>query len=104
HLWFGDMVTPAWWNDTWLNEGFADWAGGKIVGELQPRAGRDVEAAVTRAETVAADALGSVRAVRQPIVTEDDIENAFDYISYEKGEAVLRMLEAWLGPEPFRAG
>jgi alanyl aminopeptidase len=104
HMWFGDLVTTAWWDDLWLNEGFATWVESKIVDAWQPGWQIDLDRARDRAYALEADALSSARQIRQPIASEDDIFNAFDAITYEKGASVLTMFEAWLGPDLFRAG
>ena len=104
HQWFGDLVTMAWWDDVWLNEAFATWMEGLIVQQHQP--GWRWELSRSRATTWAmrGDSLVSARRVRQAIVTKDDIQNAFDEITYSKGAAVISMFEAFVGPEKFRRG
>jgi alanyl aminopeptidase len=104
HQWFGDLVTTAWWNDTWLNEAFATWMERKITGELHPDWHLDVAEVDARLGAMGKDDLASTRSIRQPIAGNDDIANAFDDITYEKGAAVIEMFEHWLGPEKFRAG
>jgi len=104
HQWFGDSVTTAWWNDTWLNEAFATWMENKIPGEWKPAWGMDVSIARDRLGAMRLDELSSARSVRQPIESYDDIANAFDDITYEKGAAVIEMFEHWIGPEKFRDG
>jgi len=104
HQWFGDLVTLAWWDDTWLNESFATWMANKAVNTWAPGWGYDVEDVTDRSAAATADTLATARSIRQPIETYDDISNAFDRISYEKGAAVLRMFESYLGKEPFRDG
>ncbi len=102
HQWFGDLVTMAWWDDTWLNEAFASWLGEKIANRFRPEWGVAIERVQARSEALEADSLASARRVRQAIVSNDDIANAFDGITYAKGEAVLEMVESWLGEEAFR--
>jgi alanyl aminopeptidase len=104
HMWFGDLVTMAWWDDTWLNESFASWLGEKVTGLFQPEWGVRVEGVEGRSRALRADSLASARRVRQPIRSKDDIGTAFDGITYGKGEAVLEMVEAWLGEDVFRTG
>ena len=104
HQWFGDLVTTAWWNDIWLNEGFATWMETKIVDEWKPEWRVNLTAVDDRIEAMGLDSLITARKVRQPIVTESDIANAFDNITYLKGAALLRMFENWIGPEVFRRG
>lgn len=102
HQWFGNLVTMAWWDDIWLNEGFGTWIDTKIVDQWKPE--WRVKAETSRAYAMSQDSLQSARKVRQPIVSKHDIANAFDNITYEKGAAVMEMFEAWLGEEEFRKG
>jgi alanyl aminopeptidase len=104
HQWFGDLVTTAWWNDIWLNEAFATWMERKIVGEWKPEWHADVTAVNNRIVAMHQDSLISARKIRQPIDSNDDIANAFDGITYEKGAAVIQMFETWIGKEKFRKG
>ena len=104
HQWFGDLVTTAWWNDTWLNEAFATWMENKIPGEWKPEWGMDITNVRDRLGAMRLDELSSARTIREPIESYDDIANAFDDITYEKGAAVIRMFERWIGPEKFREG
>jgi alanyl aminopeptidase len=104
HQWFGDLVTTAWWNDTWLNEAFATWMERKIPGEWQPGWHLDVTAVNARLGAMRGDELASAREIRQPIQNNDDIANAFDDITYEKGAAVIEMFEHWIGEAKFREG
>lgn len=104
HQWFGDMVTMAWWDDIWLNEAFATWMERKLIADWKPewetRVG-DVGATLGAENE---DSLISARKIRQPILTKDDISNAFDGITYEKGAAVIGMFENWMGPAEFQRG
>jgi alanyl aminopeptidase len=104
HQWFGDLVTTAWWNDTWLNEAFATWMERKIPGEWKPEWHLDVTEVEARLGAMRKDEIASARSIRQPIESNHDIANAFDDITYEKGAAVIEMFEHWIGPEKFRAG
>jgi len=104
HQWVGDLVTTAWWNDTWLNEGFATWMERKIPGQWRPEWHLDVSVVKARIGAMQRDQLASARSIRQPIEGNDDIANAFDDITYEKGAAVIEMFERWIGPEKFREG
>jgi alanyl aminopeptidase len=103
HLWFGDFVTLPWWDDLWLNESFAEWLGQDVVGEWQPTWGREASRVRARSDAMDLDSLTTARRIREPIHTADDIENAFDGITYGKGRAVLVATEAWLGPDTFRS-
>ncbi len=104
HLWFGDLVTMQWWDDIWLNEGFATWMAGKIVAQWKPEWGGEDENADRRGNAMGADSLASSQPVRRPIHNNGDIASAFDGISYQKGGALLSMFETWMGPEKFRLG
>jgi alanyl aminopeptidase len=104
HQWFGDLVTASWWDELWLNEAFASWAGPKAIDLWKPEWLFEVDRVADRAKAINLDGLASARQIRQPIKTKDDIGNAFDDITYEKGRAVLQMFEAWLGPDAFRRG
>ncbi len=104
HQWFGDYVTLAWWDDVWLNESFATWMADRTMQEWQPGWGVAIDRVVDRSNVMAGDTLVSARKIRQEIVTSDDIYNAFDGISYQKGGAVISMFEAWIGSDRFRAG
>ena len=104
HMWFGDYVTMAWWDDTWLNESFAEWMMTKIVEQWKPEWKLDVDAVETRSGIMGQDSLDAARSIRQEIKSDDDIANAFDDITYRKGEAVLRMIEHAVGPEAFQKG
>jgi alanyl aminopeptidase len=104
HQWFGDLVTPRWWDDIWLNESFATWMETKIVGEWHPDWDLDPYRVEDASWVMAEDGLASARAIRQPITSYDDIENGFDGISYSKGSAVLAMFESWRGADRFRDG
>lgn len=105
HHWFGDLVTPEWWSDIWLNEAFATWMGNKAAHAWNPKGEFDRETlrdALDQAMPV--DSLSSARQIRQPVTRNEDIINSFDSITYQKGGAVLSMFESYLGEERFREG
>jgi alanyl aminopeptidase len=102
HLWFGDLVTHAWWDDLWLNESFATWLSDKISAQFAPAWEFRAKSVHERNWAMKNDALASARRIRQPIASNSDIFNAFDSITYAKGGAVLWMFERWLGEERFR--
>jgi aminopeptidase N len=104
HHWFGNLVTMAWWDDLWLNEGFATWMEGKIVDAWRPSMDARLQAQRSKGTIMGRDALDSARAVRQPVSGSGEAEDAFDEITYYKGAAVLGMLEAWLGEATMRDG
>ncbi len=104
HQWFGDLVTMQWWDDIWLNEGFATWAEAKMVDAWKPSFGAQLEQIASAQHVMDTDALRSARAVRQPVHSSSEAQEAFDGLTYTKGAAVLRMIESWLGPDTFRRG
>jgi aminopeptidase N len=104
HQWFGDLVTMKWWNDLWLNEGFATWMEKRPLAAMKPEWKMDVEAVLDTQTAMNLDSLASTRAIHSPVETPDEIEAAFDAIAYEKGAAVMRMIEGYLGAEVFRTG
>src|SRR5262249_18081659 len=104
HQWFGDLVTTAWWDDIWLNESFASWMADKIVGEWHPDWTHKTGLVQAGERAMGADSLVAARQIRQPIVANDDIYNAFDGITYQKGEAVLGMFEQLVGADVFQRG
>ncbi len=104
HQWFGDLVTPKWWDDIWLNESFATWMGNKAVARAFPQDGFENAILNGALRVMAADELASARQIRQPIRSNHDIATAFDGITYQKGAAVLAMFESYLGEEAFRRG
>jgi len=103
HQWFGNLVTMAWWDDLWLNEGFATWLARKVLVALAPTPTDDLDAESDRQDALVADRLLTARQVRQPITAAADIVTAFDDITYGKAAAVLDMFEAQLGPARFQA-
>jgi alanyl aminopeptidase len=104
HQWFGDLVTLAWWDDTWLNEAFATWTSAKILAEWKPEWRTRLGDLNSKFGAMGEDSLVAARKIRQPIVTKDDISNAFDGITYQKGSSVIRMFESWVGEKKFQAG
>ncbi|HEX7528669.1 MAG TPA: M1 family metallopeptidase, partial [Thermoanaerobaculia bacterium] len=104
HQWFGDYVTTAWWDDIWLNEAFATWMASKIVDRWKPEWSWAVQRAGSRTGAMDQDSLVTARRIRQPIEGNDDIVSAFDGITYQKGAAVIGMLEDWVSEEGFRRG
>jgi alanyl aminopeptidase len=104
HQWTGDLVTMAWWDDTWLNEAFATWIANKIAQAWDPKLDQDVAAMRGVQGAMSSDALVSARSIRQPIVSTHDIENAFDGITYQKGGGVLAMFESFAGADAWKKG
>jgi aminopeptidase N len=104
HQWFGDLVTPAWWDDIWLNESFANWMGYRIGHAWRPDLNIEAGALAEGFEAMATDALVAGRPVRQPIATNAEIDGAFDSITYGKGGHVVAMIAAFMGDTKFRDG
>ena len=104
HQWFGDLVTMAWWDNLWLNEGFASWMATKASDALNPDWELWVRASEAREAALALDARRTTHPIQQPIANESQANDAFDTISYQKGQGFLRMLEAYLGEAAFRDG
>jgi len=104
HQWFGNLVTPKWWDDIWLNESFATWMGNKAIDAWQPGEGYGNLTLRGALGVMGSDALASARQIREPIRSNHDIATAFDGITYQKGGGVLEMFEAWLGEDAFRNG
>ncbi|MDT8409403.1 MAG: M1 family aminopeptidase [Wenzhouxiangellaceae bacterium] len=104
HQWFGNLVTPKWWDDIWLNESFATWMAARAAHEAFPDLGFEDQILGRAIGVMSADALETTRQVRQAIDSNHDIANAFDGITYSKGGAVLSMFEAWVGEDEFRDG
>ena len=104
HQWFGDMVTPAWWDDIWLNESFANWMGYRIGNEWRPDLNIAAGARVEGFAAMQTDALLAGRPIHQPIVRNSQIDAAFDTITYGKGGQVIAMIAAYMGDAKFRDG
>jgi aminopeptidase N len=104
HQWFGDLVTMAWWDDLWLNEGFASWMEGKATEHFHPEWNAALNAVASRELAMGLDALSTTHPVVQHVETVEQASQAFDNITYEKGEAVIRMLEAYVGRDAWRDG
>jgi alanyl aminopeptidase len=104
HHWTGNLVTMPWWDDIWLNEGFATFMATKTVAAVHPEQQALLAQQASVQWVMDGDSRQSARRVRQPIETTHDIANAFDGITYQKGAGVIGMFERWLGEEVFRAG
>ena len=104
HHWFGDDVTMPWWDDLWLNESFATWLGERTVRHTQPAWHTEQERVLSNTGAMSADTLVSARKIRQPVASDDDILNAFDGITYQKGAAVLSMFENFIGEQKMQEG
>ncbi|HWX18604.1 MAG TPA: M1 family metallopeptidase [Candidatus Binatia bacterium] len=104
HQWFGDLVTTAWWDNLWLNEGFASWMGTKATDHFNPDWQMWLDAGSAKSGVMRQDSLPSTHPILQPIANESQANDAFDGITYIKGQSFLRMLENYLGEEKFRHG
>jgi aminopeptidase N len=104
HQWFGDLVTMGWWDDLWLNEGFASWMASKASDHFHPEWRPLIAAQADKNDAIQLDAKASTHPIVQPVATVAQAEQAFDTITYQKGEAVIRMLESYAGDDHWRDG
>src|SRR3954462_6997186 len=104
HQWFGDLVTMQWWNDIWLNEGFATWMSPKPVNAAHPEWHNEMDEVDSATGAMNVDSLVATRPIRQDATTSADIGELFDGIAYNKTAAVLRMLEGFEGAPVFQKG
>ncbi|HEY0659877.1 MAG TPA: M1 family metallopeptidase [Lysobacter sp.] len=104
HQWFGNLVTMQWWDDLWLNEGFATWMAGRTTQKLHPEWNTALGDVGSRDRAMSRDAVASTHPVVQHVETVEQASQAFDAITYSKGAAVIRMLEGYVGPDAWRTG
>lgn len=104
HQWFGDLVTMSWWDDLWLNEGFASWMESLATAKFHPEWHPELSGVASRERAMGQDAYATTHPIITPIKTVEEASQAFDSITYSKGEAVIRMLEAYAGSDQWRAG
>jgi aminopeptidase N len=104
HQWFGNLVTMAWWDNLWLNEAFAEWMAIKANAQAFPEAHLWLRAKAAAENAMELDARSTTHPIQQPVTRDSEAESAFDTITYDKGSAFLRMLEAYLGETAFRDG
>src|SRR5262249_54973387 len=101
HQWFGNTVTMRWWDDTWLNEAFANWMAHRPADVLDPKLDAGIAGLEATLASMHADSLVAARQIHQPVESNHDIVNAFDSITYDKGMGVLGMFEAYMGRDVF---
>ncbi|HEY7641135.1 MAG TPA: M1 family metallopeptidase [Steroidobacteraceae bacterium] len=104
HMWFGDLVTMSWWEDLWLNEGFASWMASRTTQRLHPEWSAELSAVGSRERAIDRDSIATTHPIVQKIETVEQAAQAFDAISYSKGQAVIHMLEAYVGDDAWRDG
>jgi puromycin-sensitive aminopeptidase len=104
HMWYGDLVTMAWWDDLWLNEAFATWMAFAIIDDWKPEWKMWLDFQHYRGAALNLDALDNTHPIYVEVKTPDEATENFDLITYEKGASVVRMVENWLGPAVFRRG
>ncbi len=104
HQWFGDLVTMRWWDDLWLNEGFASWMEGRTTAKLHPEWETAINMVGVREGAMRRDAISTTHPIVQHVATVEQASQAFDTITYSKGESVIHMLENYLGENAWRAG
>ena len=104
HQWLGNLVTMAWWDNLWLNEAFAEWMAVKANAQAFPEAHLWLRAKRAAENAMELDARSTTHPIQQPVTRDSEAESAFDTITYNKGSAFLRMLEAYLGETAFRDG
>ncbi len=104
HQWFGNLVTPVWWDDIWLNEAFATWMAAKIGASAQPSFNFQNRIQSGAIGAMDLDSFKSARQIRNEVTDKNEIIGAFDSITYRKGGGVLAMFESYLGADNFRAG
>ena len=104
HQWFGNLVTPVWWEDIWLNEAFATWAGNKGTALAYPDGNYDRNTLNSALGAMNIDTLSTTRKVREPLARSENVMDQFDGITYRKGGGVLSMFESFVGEEAFQKG
>jgi aminopeptidase N len=104
HQWFGNLVTMAWWDNLWLNEGFASWMAAKATDHFHPDWQLPLMASLDKSGVMSSDARSATHPIQQTVKNESEANDAFDQITYRKGQAFLRMLENYLGEGTFQRG
>lgn len=104
HMWFGDLVTMAWWDNLWINEGFATWIAAKATAHFHPEWHSKLSDLAEREGVMARDARPTTHPIQVPVENEEQAVGAFNNVTYIKSQAFLRMLESYLGEEVFQRG
>jgi cytosol alanyl aminopeptidase len=104
HQWFGNVVTQADWTDVWLSEGFATWISAKMMDEDQPADRQHLAAVTARERIMVTDESPDSHPVRWPRQTREELDHVYNQFPYQKGAAILFMVEGWLGPDTFQKG
>ncbi len=104
HQWFGNLVTMSWWDTLWLNESFASWMAVKTTTALMPQFNAELRNVADREEAMDEDVLKAVKPIERPVVRDAAAFASFDSISYNKGQAVLNMIENYVGERNWRDG
>ncbi len=104
HQWFGDLVTMAWWDDLWLNEGFASWMATKATKHFHPDWGAEFDAIGSREAAMGQDSLTTTHPIVQQVRTVEQANQAFDSITYSKGQSVISMFEGFAGADVWQRG
>ncbi len=102
HMWFGNLVTMPWWDDLWLKESFATWSETAILAIMEPGENHELTSIVDGINAMGLDSLKGARAMAEPIERNEDIRNAYDAITYSKGQAVIRMVDSYFTPDVLR--
>jgi len=104
HMWFGDLVTMGWWDELWLNEGFANWMANRTTQHFHPDWGSNIDQVADREKAMGLDSFATTHPVVQSVRTVEQANQAFDNITYDKGESIVAMLEDFAGAEVWRQG
>lgn len=102
HMWFGNLVTPPWWDDLWLKEAFATWSETAVLAIMEPGNNHELAAVSDGIRAMSLDSLKGARAVAEPINRNEDVRNAYDAITYSKGQSIIRMVDHYFTPAEFR--
>jgi len=104
HQWFGNLVTQSTWTDVWLSEGFATWIAAKMMDEEQPADRKHINLVASREAIMVADGGATSHPVRREMHNRAELDTVYDRVPYQKGGAILLMVENWLGEDWFQQG